>query len=203
MLLTSLSCHSGFLTRASFDLVRVRYLPRKVDSASLKLPCLRISRYVIPASFDRTRKSSLSDHLFGTWPGNIPALPLLLPIGAGTATGGTNGFSGFGLSGANLGCGDVSWWRDELCGARKATRSAEVSRCPRRGLVGLVGSSRRLFLLDWCFEGIGLRRRSRSKLDEVESGLSLVCSAVWTDSDEEFGVGVTTFRSWAGEIVAG
>ena len=36
--LTSRSCHCGFLTRWSLDLVSVRKRPRRVDSASLKFP---------------------------------------------------------------------------------------------------------------------------------------------------------------------
>lgn len=57
--LTSFSCQAGLLTRASFSLVRVLNLPRRVDSASEKSPAMRISLYDMPASLDATRKRSL------------------------------------------------------------------------------------------------------------------------------------------------
>lgn len=57
--LTSISWNSGFRTRASLGLVSVRKRPRRVDSASVKPPALRISLYVMPDRLDRTRYSSL------------------------------------------------------------------------------------------------------------------------------------------------
>jgi hypothetical protein len=47
---TSRSVHTGFLTRSHLSFVRTRTRPRKVDSASEKLPMTLISLYVYPSS---------------------------------------------------------------------------------------------------------------------------------------------------------
>lgn len=64
-ILTSLSVHSGFRTLASLCFVSVRYRPRSVDSASVKLPLTRISRYVSPSCLALSRYSSLAERSVG------------------------------------------------------------------------------------------------------------------------------------------
>ena len=56
--LTSWSCHLGFRTRWSLDLVRVRYRPRSVDSASLNPPNRLISLYDRPRRLQSMRNVS-------------------------------------------------------------------------------------------------------------------------------------------------
>lgn len=53
---TSRASHCGFLTRWPLDFVNVRYRPRRVDSASLKLPMRLMSLYERPRRLQSIKK---------------------------------------------------------------------------------------------------------------------------------------------------
>lgn len=76
--LTSVSLHSGLLTLSSFLFVKALKRPRSVDSASVKPPSRRTSRYDLPASLDRMRKSSMTARSSGAG-----FEPVRGPVGSG------------------------------------------------------------------------------------------------------------------------